>query len=529
MYKKFFSQKLVKCYIVLIPFKALFSVASAFIIASVIDSILNGWNEKLWYQILIFLIYIIMDYVLNVIEIRLKFRMIERFTIELRKNIFSKILSLEYHDYKKKSTGMYLSTIESDIDTIRETVFFIIDTASELVTMLAALAVIFFFSWQIGIFLLIATGIQSYIPKLFDSKLASVGKDYSLAKEKYMEKLKDGISGYLTGKIFHIEKRMLMLYEDVLRVSERKWSNREYTESFVSLSSYVFNKIAYVGVFCVGGFLASRGLITIAAIIAITDIVAYVSAPALYLVDDIAKFKVASVPLEKIQDILNLPEERKGHEGYIENIDDIRIEMLTFRYETRIVLNQFSFRFYKGKKDIIMGASGGGKATLLRILAGIEKQYEGEIFLGETAFRNLNRQALTEHICYIEQEPFMFNDTIYNNVTLYEKIDESVVMNILLQVGLEKLLGELPEGIHTILSENATRISGGEKQRIAIARAILRKASYILLDESTSHLDTDTALDIEKMLFGLKDIAVILVTHNLSDFAMQEADSIVKM
>ena len=132
-------------------------------------------------------------------------------------------------------------------------------------------------------------------------------------------------------------------------------------------------------------------------------------------------------------------------------------------------------------------------------------------------------------MCAINQEPFLFDDTLYNNVSLYEKIDEGSVIKALERAELSSFVQSLPNGIHTPLGENASTMSGGEKQRVVIARALVRHTPVLLLDESTSHLDPATAADIERLVLGLEDVTVLLVSHNATETAKKFSDEVMEM
>lgn len=175
------------------------------------------------------------------------------------------------------------------------------------------------------------------------------------------------------------------------------------------------------------------------------------------------------------------------------------------------------------------GISGSGKSTLLNLIAGLRIDYTGTILLNGIEIRRLSRNSLTKNLCVINQEPFLFDDTLFNNVCPYENIDEEHVLKALDRVELHDFVKTLPNGIHSPLGENASTMSGGEKQRVVIARALVRKTPVLLLDESTSHLDPTTAADIERLVLGLEDITVLLVSHNATETAKQNVDEIIEM
>jgi ABC-type bacteriocin/lantibiotic exporter with double-glycine peptidase domain len=456
--------------------------------------------------------------------------MIQSATVKMRGDIYHKLMNVDTYYFEGRSSNEYISIIENDVDTVRETYFFLLDTAMELITMLAALVVIWYFCVPIGLFLLVTVLIQAMIPVIFKNKLEKAGAVYSDSKAKYINLLREGLSGQFTARVFHVENKLEDRYRKVLLESENGWRKREFTEAFLSSCSYVFNTIAYLGTFLLGAYLIIGGAIRISVLVAIADIVTYVSRPALYLVDDIARIKVATEPFRKIQEILAVETKTHGKEENITEINTFELDRVSFAYEDKQILSDKTFLFEKGKKYLILGRSGCGKTTLLKLMAGVLQNYTGTIRLNGVESDRLKYDAVTRQICYIEQDPFLFNDSIFHNITLYaEDIDEPTVLDALDKVGLTYLVNGFKEGLHTNLKENASRISGGEKQRIALARALVRRPSFILLDESTSHLDKDTAQEIEKLLLALNGVAVIIVSHNPTDLLTTGVDRVIHM
>lgn len=530
MYRYLFTNKRnTLLFFVLTPLKAACDVAVSWIITEIIDNAMTGNIQVFPRCIALFIAYLITDFILDVSLEHVHLNIIMCASVQIKKELFHKVMHTGVRQYREKSTASYLSVIENDVETICDTYFFIIDSATEIITMLAAVAFVFWYSWQIGVMLILLTLIQAFVPKLFDRKMDRAGAEYSDQKADYLERLEEGLSGYLTSRIFHSEKRVTERFNRILRETEQKWKNREFTEALVSTVSYIFNQISYIGVFILGGFLMVNGTLKLSVIVAITNLTRYISSPALYLVNDIAKLKIAAEPFRKIQAILNMEEDNGGEKELTEEPRHLDIRDVTCKYGERAVLNKLNYRFALGKKYLVIGQSGSGKSTLLSILAGILGQYSGRVELNGTDIRDLTRSCLTRNICYIDQEPFMFHDTVYQNIALYEDIDESEVKDTLNRVGLGPRVSEMEKGIHTVLEENAASLSGGEKQRLAIARALVRHTPILLMDESTSHLDPQTAADIESLLCSLEDITLILVSHNATQTAMEGMDAVLEV
>ena len=177
-----------------------------------------------------------------------------------------------------------------------------------------------------------------------------------------------------------------------------------------------------------------------------------------------------------------------------------------------------------------MGPSGSGKSTLLALLQGYYPDYAGEIYFDDTGLRRLKRDCLGNIMAVVSQETFLFQDTLRNNIALYnESYSTREIEAAIEQAGLKALVDSLPEGLATVINENGKNFSGGEKQRISLARALLRKSRILLLDEFTANLDEKTAREVEEQVLGLKGCLVIAVTHQRKQDVMEKYDQVITL
>ena len=199
------------------------------------------------------------------------------------------------------------------------------------------------------------------------------------------------------------------------------------------------------------------------------------------------------------------------------SIPEIRFENVSYRYGERQVLANRNEVFRAGGKYAIMGESGSGKTTLIKIILGLLPGYTGSVWYGRQEQQEIRTEELYRHIAYVDQQVYLFQDTLRFNITLGLPYTEEEVMTVIRQCCLETYLRSLPNGLDTVIMENGKNLSGGQRQRIALARALIRKVPYIILDEGTSALDEANALDIEKRLLAQPDLGVIFITHALKE------------
>ena len=178
---------------------------------------------------------------------------------------------------------------------------------------------------------------------------------------------------------------------------------------------------------------------------------------------------------------------------------------------------------------LVIGESGSGKSTLLNIISGMYDEYDGEVMIGDEELKQVERNSLSHLVSLASQEVFLFNDTIRNNITLYREYSDEQIHNVLKQCGLENLIQELPDGLDTLVGENGSNFSGGEKQRINLARAFIRDSKILLLDEVSANLDSVTTDFIERTVLALEGKTVISVAHKMPEKLAELYDEVIRV
>lgn len=517
-------------YILISPLRAVSNVACAGALAVAVDYANNGELNNAWKYAVFFGAYILLDMLIDVADQAIRLRVTEQTMVQLRTDVYHKLSRMCYLHFFQHNSADYLSNLTTDVEILRKSFFStLLAMYSDFLRCITAIALLIYLSPMLGIFVLVTSLLQTLIPIIYSKKLEQSGAQHSNAQELHMKVLKENLSAFLPAKTFHVEDKLEHNYIATLSNTEEKLRKMRFLKEWTSSLSFVFNQIAHLGVFLLGAILSIKGLIDIAEVVAASELIVYISYPILWLNGEISELRTSKVPIQKLTAILEEPGDLGGSEHLHHASGKIVVRDLHFSYRDRPVLSGICFTFESGKKYLITGPSGCGKSTLLSLISGLRDDYTGSIMLDDTEIRNLSRQSLTRFLCIINQEPFLFDDTLYNNVCLYEPIDENSVINVLQRVGLGSFISNLPQGVHTSLGEGAVNMSGGEKQRVVIARALVRKTPILLLDESTSHLDPHTTSEIESLVLSLRDVTVLLVSHNASDNAKKAFDQVLEM
>ena len=296
-----------------------------------------------------------------------------------------------------------------------------------------------------------------------------------------------------------------------------------YAGNFVGLFSTVL-------VMAMASYFSLKGMFSAGMVIAFGHLIGNIISPIESMPSIIANFRASKPLLERFRNLL-VQKEETGIK-IIDNFrEEIALDEVSFGYEeNREVLHRRSFCFRAGKHYAIVGKSGCGKSTLLSLLLGYYPDYSGSICYDGIELRELKRECLGGIVAYVSQDTFLFQDTIQNNITLYdEKYTRQEIEAAVEQAGLKELVDSLPEGLSTMIDEDGKNFSGGEKQRLSLARALLRKSKVLLLDEFTANLDKETARRLESRILALEGCLVIVVTHRLESDTLQQYDGILEL
>mgnify|MGYP000467204585 CR=1 FL=1 len=195
----------------------------------------------------------------------------------------------------------------------------------------------------------------------------------------------------------------------------------------------------------------------------------------------------------------------------------LKVTNIRKAFKDNEVLKGVDIEVNKGDVVTILGPSGSGKTTLTKIILGLLPGYTGNVWYGKQEQKEINTEDLYNRVAYVDQQIYLFQDTLRFNITLGMPYTDEEVMAVIRKCCLEDYVCSLSDGLDTVIMENGKNLSGGQRQRIALARALIRKVQYIILDEGTSALDEINAVDIENNLLTTQDMGVIIITHNLRD------------
>lgn len=358
------------------------------------------------------------------------------------------------------------------------------------------------------------------------NKLAKLETELSNKNAGFIATIKDAISGFSVVKSFKAEQEVgEIVKESSLQVAKAK-AKKTQREVVIDLISSTAGIIAQLGVFFVGAFMIARGFhISSGTVLMFTTLMNFVVGPITTVPTLFAKRKAAKALMVKLADAINENVLEGGKEISADLKQGIELKGVSFGYEEgEDVLKDINYCFDAGKSYAIVGGSGSGKSTLLNLLMQSRSDYRGEILFDKEELRQINTASLYDVMSIIQQNVFVFNRSIVDNITMFKDFEDKEIQRAIEQSGLVTLIEE--KGKDYMCGENGSALSGGEKQRISIARSLLRKTPVLLVDEATAALDNETAQHVLESILKLKNLTRIVVTHDLEENILKQYDEI---
>ena len=449
----------------------------------------------------------------------------------IRSVLLSRLQLISMAEYETLGSGAVTSHFVTDLNAVDDFV-----GASVSKTLIAGLslvgitAVLLWIHWQLALFILFINPLVIYFTVLVGKKVKHLKKRENHAFEIFQEALVETLDAIQQIRASNREQHYIT--KVVGRAHEIKMSSAAY-----SWKSDAANRFSF-GIFLIGfdGFRAIAMLMVVFSDLSIGQMLAvfgylwFMMAPVQELLNLQYSFYTAKAALTRINRILNLKQEPQ----YPHNLNPfkdkttvgIQVDDICFAYgENESVLNHVSLTIKPGEKIALVGASGGGKSTLVQVLLGLYPPQTGDLYFDGVNVNQIGLDIVRNNVATVLQHPAMFNDTVRNNLTLGAEISEDNLWQALEIAQLKKTILDLPDKLDTVIGRQGLRLSGGQQQRLAIARMILTDPKVVILDEATSSLDTATEKHLHQaMQHFLKGRTTIIIAHRLS--AVKQANRV---
>jgi ABC-type bacteriocin/lantibiotic exporter with double-glycine peptidase domain len=436
---------------------------------------------------------------------------------KLKIDLFYKILRLPLSFFDKNQSGYILSRI-GEVEGLN--LFFSSTITRILISFFEfvfCLTILFYLNWRLTIIALAILPMFGLATKFYSKAIKKLARETYEKGATISRRIQDSLSGVDIIKSFAAERRET----EKVRNHLDEFKNLSIKKNIVfTFSSEILSLLGALGGFVVlwySGMDIIKGSFTIGSYIAFSAYVGRLYGPTQILASIGVTFQPAVVALERVAEIMDLTgEEDDKNKIEIKGIDKgIELRNIYFSYDTRQVLSDINLKIVKGDKILISGPNGSGKTTIVRLILGLYKAQHGIILIDGQDINEVSLSSLRERISIVSQNTFLFNDTIRNNI-LYSRpeakkaeIEEAACLS-----GAYEFIKTLESEFDTEIGERGVKLSGGERQKISIARAILKDADLIIFDEATTHLDEETENKLEKLLYDkFRDKMCIIISH----------------
>ncbi|ENM5903398.1 ABC transporter ATP-binding protein [Vibrio mimicus] len=494
----------------------------------------QSWQTATGYIMLTLLMVVLMriaSQLLNILQNR-QFTLVSKtITYEMRRKMIEKLGRISIRQYETRGSGGINAHLITDIETIDQ---FIGSTLSKflisLLTVFGTAIVLLWLEWRLGLFILLVNPIVIYFSRMLGGQVKHLKKRENQAFERFQNRLVETLDGIYQLRAANKEREFLnRLIADADAVRENADKYAWQSEAAGRLSFLLF-LLGFELFRAVAMLMVVFSDLTIGQIFAVFGYLWFMLSPVQELLGIQFSWYAAKAALTRINGLLDLEEEFRPvskvnpftKPGEVE----IEIENLNFSYDGETqVLNNLSLSIPAGKKVALVGASGGGKSTLIQLLIGVYRAQSGAIRFNGQNCDDISFDVIRDQIAVVLQQPILFNDTLRHNLTLGGHFSDEALWQALEIAQLQDVISKLDHGLESQIGRNGIRLSGGQRQRLAIARMVLSNPKFVILDEATSALDTATEAALHRALSQfLHGRTTLIVAHRLS--AVKQADLI---
>ena len=494
----------------------------------------TAWQTPTGYIGLTLLLVVLMRSVsqaLNILQSR-QFTLVSKtITYHMRAKMIDKLGRISIQQYETRGSGGINAHLITDIETIDQ---FIGSTLSKFIislfTVIGTAAVLLWLEWRLGLFILLVNPIVIYFSRKLGSKVKHLKKRENQSYERFQNRLVETLDGIYQLRAANKERvflNQLKMQANQVRIDADKYAWQSEAAGRVSFLLFLLGFELFRAVAMLMVLFSD---LTIGQIFAVFGYLWFMLGPVQELLGIQFSWYSAKAAFTRINALLSLDEEPRP----ISKINpftqqkqvDVEISHINFAYDNdQNVLTDLSLSIPRGKKVALVGASGGGKSTLIQLLIGMYQPKSGEIRFNGATTEEISFDIIRDNIAVVLQQPILFNDTLRHNLTLGEHYDETQLWQALQIAQMQDVIANLSDGLDTLIGRNGIRLSGGQRQRLAIARMVLSDPMFVILDEATSALDTATEAALHDALNDfLSGRTTLIVAHRLS--AVKQADII---
>ena len=452
----------------------------------------------------------------------------QEITASVREDLFAHVTSLASRFFDRTPVGKLVTRLTSDVEALGD-VFATgaIGVVSDVMSILALIVFMYLEDWRLASILLLMLVPVTALIIYFQAQYRRANYRSREELSKLNSMLQENITGINIVQLFRRERYNSEMYRSINEHYRKAVDKIIFYDSAVSATLEWISLIAIAGMLWIGGVFVLQTTITFGKLSAFILFSQRLFNPLRQFADKFTMFQSGFTAIERITELMSEPIEIKDAVGNLslqeeiaakDRIGEIRFENVWFGYKSdEYVLKGLDFTIKPGEKIALVGPTGAGKSSIIRLLCRLYEPSKGRILVDGVDVRDISQAELRRHVGVILQESFLFAGDVQRNITLGDNYDLSAVKQAAKLTNIDRFIEDLPDGYHTELRERGTNLSGGQKQLLAFARVAIRNPHILVLDEATASLDVKTEALIQDALDHLlRDRTAIIIAHRLS-------------
>lgn len=508
------------CFITVI--QSLILIYIPYITKNLLDNVLPGrdYNKFIQMILIMFLCYLFLSG-FNVLKDYLLAIIAENVCLKLRTQMNEKIATVNYSYYEEHSLGDILSKYNKEVDTIKENCGYMLTRAvSNVATFLLAGLMIFIIDWRVMVVSIIILFFYVLNNKFWGIKVKKYAEKSMECNEWSVSTITENYQNALITKLYsaynYIDNKFQKIYKEQYKIQIN-------LESVYSININLSTMLIYlltVLIWLIGGIGIFNGNMTIGSITALLSYQGMLISPTTFFSGFNNSYNSTLIAINRLEEILNADDEDSSGKELKEVIKTISFKNVYFQYKNReSVLKNLNFTLNQGSMTAFVGPSGCGKSTLVKLIMRLYLPNQGNILINDSNIETFCVQDIRSKIAFIAQDSLFFNDSIIQNIALGTQVSEEELLKYAKELDILAEINNMPEHWETQISAGSNNISGGQKKRLDILRALLRNADVIIFDESTASIDHARRKKLFDILSKIKSQKIIIfITHNTDEY-----------
>lgn len=449
---------------------------------------------------------------------------------DIRSFCYKRILNSSMEKMQAKSEGEIITKVIRDTEKVEKAFSNLFDLGNSIMHSLALIVAMFYVNMTLASIVLLMFIIIVVVHRIMEKPLKALFKDYKLSEENLLTALKNQISGFLTIKVFSLEKKSIESLKAKNKVNLDNHIKISTKVSIIKNFNFFLSSIFRISSIIIGGLIYLVQRINIGQIFSVYNYSILLSNELRNIIEIDIVLEDIILSFRRVMEFMEeFDEVPAATEHFLGKVNKVEFRNVSFQYNEKQIFKNLSFKAEKGNIIGIRGQNGSGKTTLMYLLCGFYKA-KG-IFLNDQPSLGFSERQILERVSFALQNVHLFPASILENLTCFGEVDENVVYKVCKKIGLHDKIIKLTDGYQTIVNEKNLNLSGGEKQLISLARALLKGSDLLILDEINSALDARTEEELMSNILDLfGDRIVLIISHRdkvfqLCDFVINLDDS----